>query len=92
MELMEKGSLYNLLHDETFTLDGEIVLPILRDVGKSFALASAMTVVNTLTYLCERLISIAQGVRFLHAADPQIVHSDLKVSGESSYSGSQPIK
>lgn len=58
MELMEKGSLYNLLHDETFTLDGEIVLPILRDVGKSFALASAMTQANTLTYLYNSLISL----------------------------------
>ena len=38
MELMEKGSLYNLIHDKTFALDGEILLPILRDVGKSLAL------------------------------------------------------
>lgn len=42
MELMEKGSLYNLIHDETFALDGKILLPILRDVGKSYALPSKM--------------------------------------------------
>lgn len=54
MELMEKGSLYDLIHDTSVVLDGPVILPILRDV--------------------------AQGVRFLHAADPQIVHSDLKAS------------
>ena len=54
MEYMDHGSLHDVLHNKTFELDGEIILPILRD--------------------------IAQGVRFLHAADPQIVHSDLKAS------------
>ena len=51
---MDHGSLYDILHNKTMDLDGEIILPILRD--------------------------IAQGVRFLHAADPQIIHSDLKAS------------
>ena len=54
MELMEHGSLWDLLHNETMILDGDLLLPILRD--------------------------ISQGVRFLHAADPQVVHGDLKVS------------
>ena len=52
MEYMELGSLYDLLHNDSMVLDGEIVLPILRD--------------------------IARGLRFLHAADPQIVHGDMK--------------
>jgi guanylate cyclase len=52
MEYMEHGSLYDLLHNETMVLDGEILLPILRD--------------------------ITQGGRFLHAADPQVIHGDLK--------------
>mmetsp|Transcript_24363 Transcript_24363/g.54895 ORF Transcript_24363/g.54895 Transcript_24363/m.54895 type:complete len:1195 (-) Transcript_24363:108-3692(-) len=52
MECMDHGSLYDLLHNETMVIDGEMILPILRD--------------------------IAQGVRFLHAADPLIVHGDLK--------------
>lgn len=54
LEFMDHGSLYDVLHNETMALDGEIILPILRD--------------------------IASGIRFLHAADPQIVHCDLKAS------------
>lgn len=52
MELMDHGSLWDLLHNETMVLEGELLLPILRD--------------------------ISQGVRFLHAADPQVIHGDLK--------------
>lgn len=52
MELMDHGSLWDLLHNETIVLEGELLLPILRD--------------------------ISQGVRFLHAADPQVIHGDLK--------------
>ena len=54
LEFMDHGSLYDVLHNETMALEGEIILPILRD--------------------------IASGIRFLHAADPQIVHCDLKSS------------
>ena len=49
---MDHGSLYDLLHNETVIIEGEQILPILRD--------------------------IAQGLRFLHAADPQVIHGDLK--------------
>lgn len=49
---MEHGSLYDLLHNDTMIIEGESILPILRD--------------------------IAQGVRFLHAANPQVIHGDLK--------------
>jgi class 3 adenylate cyclase len=52
MEYMEMGSLYDILHNETMVLEGELVLPILRDV--------------------------TQGMRFLHAASPQVIHGDLK--------------
>ena len=52
MEYMDHGSLYDLLHNATVVIDGELVLPILRDV--------------------------TQGVRFLHAAKPQVIHGDLK--------------
>ena len=51
MEYMDHGSLHDLLHNETLVLDGDIVLPILRD--------------------------IAQGLRFLHAASPQVIHVSL---------------
>jgi len=54
MEMMENGSLYDLLHNETLVLDGDIILPILKDV--------------------------AQGLRFLHAATPQVIHGDLKAA------------
>ncbi|KAL3909213.1 MAG: hypothetical protein SGARI_002712 [Bacillariaceae sp.] len=54
MELMTHGSLYDLLHNETIQLDGEQILPILRD--------------------------ITSGLRFLHAANPQVIHGDLKAS------------
>lgn len=52
MEYMDHGSLYDLLHNDTYVLEGEVLLPILRD--------------------------IAQGVRFLHASTPQVIHGDLK--------------
>lgn len=52
MEYMELGSLHDVLHNATISLDGDLVLPILQE--------------------------ISQGVRFLHNADPPIVHCDLK--------------
>ena len=53
MELMQNGSLFDLLHNETVVLEGDVLLSALRD--------------------------IVQGMRFLHAAVPPIVHGDLKV-------------
>ena len=52
MEYLEFGCLFKILRNPTIVLDGDLILPIIRDV--------------------------AQGVRFLHAASPQIVHGDLK--------------
>lgn len=52
MEYMVHGSLYDLLHNETILIEGEHILPILRD--------------------------IAHGLRFLHAANPSVIHGDLK--------------
>lgn len=54
MEFMENGSLYDLLHNDTMIIDGEVIFPILQD--------------------------IARGARFLHAADPKIIHGDLKTA------------
>jgi serine/threonine protein kinase len=54
MEYMDHGSLYDILHNETLVMEGELLLPILRDVS--------------------------QGVRFLHSADPQVIHGDLKAA------------
>jgi len=52
MEYMEHGSMYDILHNETMPLDGDLILSILRDV--------------------------AQGLRFLHATTPAVIHGDLK--------------
>jgi serine/threonine protein kinase len=52
MELMEHGSLYDMLHNQSLDIDGEFIHPILQDV--------------------------VQGMRFLHASQPAIVHGDLK--------------
>jgi len=52
MEYMENGSLYDLLRNDTISLEGDLLLPILRD--------------------------ISQGIRFLHAASPVVIHGDLK--------------
>lgn len=52
MEYMEYGSLHDLLHNETITLGGEIILQVVRD--------------------------IVQGMQFLHASKPPLLHGDLK--------------
>jgi len=54
MEYMDYGSLYDILHNDTMPFEGDLLLPILRD--------------------------IAQGIRFLHAAEPQVIHGDLKAA------------
>jgi ABC-type phosphate transport system substrate-binding protein len=48
MEYMDHGSLYDILHNETMVLEGDLLVPILKD--------------------------ISQGVRYLHSADPQVIH------------------
>ena len=48
MEYMDHGSLNDLLKNDTIVIDGEVILPILRD--------------------------ISQGLRFLHSANPQVIH------------------
>lgn len=48
MELMDHGSLADLLQNDTVPLDGELLLGFMRD--------------------------IAQGMRFLHSASPQVIH------------------
>ena len=53
MEYMEKGSLYDILHNQTTILEQDILLPLLQD--------------------------ICSGIRFLHTADPPVIHGDLKV-------------
>jgi class 3 adenylate cyclase len=52
MEYMEYGSLYDLLHNETMSAGGDIILQVVRD--------------------------ITQGIQFLHASKPPILHGDLK--------------
>lgn len=54
MEYMDYGSLHDVLHNDTMPLEGDLLLPILRD--------------------------ITQGIRFLHAANPQVIHGDLKAA------------
>jgi serine/threonine protein kinase len=51
-EYMDRGSLNDILHNDTLSLDGDVLLPILQD--------------------------ICQGLRFLHSANPSIIHGDLK--------------
>ena len=54
MEFMDNGSLYDLLHNASIVIDGELIFPILSD--------------------------IVRGARFLHAADPAVIHGDLKAA------------
>ena len=54
LEYMEKGSLYDILHNQTAIIEKDLFLPLMQD--------------------------IISGIRFLHAADPAVVHGDLKVS------------
>ncbi|KAL7539363.1 hypothetical protein ACHAXR_010327, partial [Thalassiosira sp. AJA248-18] len=54
MEFMENGSLYDLLHNASLVIDGELIFPILQD--------------------------IVRGARFLHAANPKVIHGDLKAA------------
>ena len=34
LEFMDHGSLHEILHNETMVLDGDILLPILRDIAQ----------------------------------------------------------
>lgn len=34
MEFMQLGSLFDLIHNETIIIDGEIALPILQDIAQ----------------------------------------------------------
>jgi len=43
MEYMENGSLYDLLHNDTVFLDGEIILPMLRDIARGMRFLHAST-------------------------------------------------
>jgi len=54
MELMRHGSLFDLLHNETMVLEGDILIGVMRD--------------------------IVSGMRFLHAAEPAVIHGDLKAA------------
>ncbi len=54
MELMQHGSLFDLLHNETMVLEGDILIGVMRD--------------------------IVSGMRFLHAAEPAVIHGDLKAA------------
>ena len=51
---MDRGSLYDVLRDDTMVLEAESLHSILQD--------------------------ISQGMRFLHASEPPVIHGDLKVS------------
>lgn len=48
MEYMDHGSLYDILHNETFPLEGALILPILRDIarGLRFLHAASPTVIH----------------------------------------------
>ena len=52
MEYMPMGSLYDVIHNPTIHMDGDMIIDILGD--------------------------ITQGMRFLHASIPQVIHGDLK--------------
>ena len=54
MEYMTLGSLYDILMNESYPFESDVLLYMLRD--------------------------IVQGMRFLHTADPPIVHGDLKAA------------
>lgn len=54
MEYMTLGSLYDILMNESYPFESDVLLFMLRD--------------------------IVQGMRFLHTADPPIVHGDLKAA------------
>lgn len=59
LEYMEKGSLYDILHNQTAVIEKDLFLPLMQD--------------------------IISGIRFLHAANPAVVHGDLKVSLRSEF-------
>lgn len=52
--LFAPRSLYDILHNDTMVIDGEVLLPILVDISR--------------------------GMRFLHSADPPVIHGDLKAA------------
>lgn len=72
MEYMDLGSLHDVLHNESFPLDGELILPILRDIaqGLRFLHVATPTIIHgDLKAHNVRLRSLAASFSFLYLTD-----------------------
>ena len=70
---MENGSLHDILSNNTVVVDGEFIRTVLACTAPLIQI----------TYLPGDLLlpilgDITQGMRFLHAATPKVIHGDLK--------------
>eukprot|EP00588_Corethron_pennatum_P001339 CAMPEP_0194299158 /NCGR_PEP_ID=MMETSP0169-20130528/60564_1 /TAXON_ID=218684 /ORGANISM="Corethron pennatum, Strain L29A3" /LENGTH=1505 /DNA_ID=CAMNT_0039049229 /DNA_START=234 /DNA_END=4748 /DNA_ORIENTATION=- len=83
MEYMDHGSLYDVLHNETMVLEGEIILMMIMeymDHGSLYDVLHNETMVLEGEIILPILCNIAKGLRFLHAAEPSVIHCDLKAA------------
>ena len=94
MEYLEHGSLYDLLHNRSLKMDGEIVIPMIKDIvaGENeghpgcaqYPSAGQRSALGyrplSLTRLLRAFCALSRpaGMNYLHLAKPPILHNDLK--------------
>ena len=78
MEYMDHGSLYDLLHNETMILDGEILLPILRDVSQGVRFLHSADPGKSCSVLAPKLASGLFSPPHSAPRQTVVLHGDLK--------------
>jgi hypothetical protein len=82
---MDHGSLYDLLHNVTVAIDGELLLLMMRDIAQGESWWQKEEPGGITPCWCCAILKFLKaeffclGMRFLHSADPKVIHGDLKV-------------
>ena len=78
MEFMDHGSLFDLLHNDTLLMEGDLVLPILRDIAQGLRFLHAGAYFSSRDTPMLLFVQIAH--IYIPPATPQVIHGDLKAA------------